>query len=218
MTKKCGTDEVYMKIKEMIEKGVFPPNGKLNQIQLAEELGVSRTPVATALHMLATEGYLDQKQNAGFFVHSVTLEEVLELLLARAALESIAVYSIAESGDDETLGRVSAIFQKLEVQKQSWDKESRINFLRADQQCHKALLDCCDNTWVRRINENIKILEHPNALGMLRDPDEIIEEHRKVQQAILKRDAFAAQEAMLKHILRTRSLVMEQQEIMKALM
>ena len=209
MEKEMKHRDVYLQIKDMIQYGWFAPNGKINQLQLAKQLKVSRTPIAMALYMLKAEGYLDQKHNSGFYVHRVTLKEVQELLLARASLESAAVYDIAENADAETLEQISNVFYHLEAQEQADNQDSRMNFLKADQQFHKTLLQSCKNSWVMRINENIKILEHPNALGTLRRPEEVLAEHRQVLQAILKKDAPAAQMAMFKHILHTRTIVME---------
>lgn len=203
------TKDIYYEIKNMIKSGMFAPNERLNQLQLAEKLKVSRTPVATALHMLAAEGYLDQKHNSGFYVHNVTLQNVLDLLLARASLESTAAYDIAEHADEDALKCLADELSNMENQTWVNNQVSRNDFLKADHQWHKTLLESCRNTWVIRMNDNIKILEHPNALGILREPAEVIKEHRQVMQAILARDPLAAQIAMYTHILHTRNIVME---------
>ena len=207
MAKNNDTQFIYQRIKSMINQGAFAAGERLNQLQLAEKLNVSRTPVATALHILAAEGYLYQKHNSGFYVRSITLEEVLELLLARASLESAAAYDIAENANKKSLDELEKAFSLLESQ--SLDSRSRVNFFEVDHGCHKALLESCKNTWILRMNDNMKILEHPHALGMLREPKEVLDEHREIIDAVIRRDAYAAQQAMLTHILHTRNIVAE---------
>ena len=60
----------------MILANQFAPNQRINQSQLATELGVSRTPVIKALHMLVAEGLLDNIPNKGFYIHKLTIKEL----------------------------------------------------------------------------------------------------------------------------------------------
>ncbi len=202
------THEVYEQIYNMIERGEFQYEAKINQIKLSQQLGVSRTPVIKALHMLSVEGFLDQKTNSGFYLHKITLKEILDLLLARAALEATAAYDIAENADEETLFQITEAFDSFQLLNWTNTQEEKNRFLELDRRCHKLLLESCNNTYINRMNDVMKVIEHPYALGMMRDVEQVHEEHNQIISAIKVRDAFGAQTATANHILNTRSSLM----------
>ena len=202
MMTEADTKNIYGVIRRMIAHNELPTDQKINQVKLAEQLGVSKTPVVKALNMLAAEGLVDQANNVGFFVHKPSLQEVLELLLIRAGMESIAAYDIAERGDDKAIDQLAAILDPLLQQPK--DQLNRDEYGKADHSFHKQLMNLCDNKWLSRINSTVRVAEHPFSLGMLRELDEIQQEHAVIIDALKRHDASMARRAAAEHILNTR--------------
>lgn len=96
---------VVVKVREMILQGRLAPGAHLGEIEMAEMLGVSRTPVRHAFLMLAQEGLLNKTEGRGFFVRSFTVEEVLDAIDFRGVIEGYAARLIAEQGPSRSLLR-----------------------------------------------------------------------------------------------------------------
>lgn len=85
-------------VREAILSGVLPPGQRINEVHLARDLGVSRTPTRAALHALGAEGLLDYEANRGFTVRSYSAESIAEAFEIRAVLEGLACRFAAERG------------------------------------------------------------------------------------------------------------------------
>ena len=100
---------LLLKLREMILSGKFPPGQRLAEVRIAEMLGVSRTPVRSALATLAREGLVVPGRGLrGFQVRTVTLKEVLDATELRGVLEGVAARQVAEAGASP------ALFEQLE--------------------------------------------------------------------------------------------------------
>ncbi len=95
------TESVLVSLREMITRGDYPPGFHLQEIPLAEALGVSRTPIKHALNMLAKEGLLDPGPKRGYKVRGFSLDEILKTYEVRGSLEGTACRLLAEKGVDE---------------------------------------------------------------------------------------------------------------------
>src|SRR6266568_5961071 len=84
-------DECYVRLREAIMKEEFLPNERLIEMDLAQTLGAGRAAVRTALARLEQEGLVERERYRGARVRLVSETEAIEILEARAALESLAV-------------------------------------------------------------------------------------------------------------------------------
>src|SRR5262245_4191790 len=84
-------ERAYRHIRSKVLSGSIPPGSKLSTPRLAREMGISRTPVREAIHLLASEGLIDQRRDAGAYVRKVSRRELWELFLMREALEVASV-------------------------------------------------------------------------------------------------------------------------------
>jgi DNA-binding GntR family transcriptional regulator len=110
-------NRVYQALKDAITTmdiygGEEPP--KLDERRLAEELGVSRTPVREALSRLAQEGLVQTVPHKGAFVVRKTKAEILEMISVWAALESMAARLATQQASDEGIGRLRRLFVTFE--------------------------------------------------------------------------------------------------------
>ncbi len=89
---------VIVRIREMILHGELSPGQRVREVELANKLGVSRTPVRESLPILAQEGVLTQLDTRGFIVRAFTPQEILDAIDVRGALEGLAARILAEQG------------------------------------------------------------------------------------------------------------------------
>jgi len=97
--------QAIVRIREMILRGELAPGQRVAEAPLAELLGMSRTPVRQALPMLAQEGLLAEHGTRGFVVRAFTVDDVLDAIDVRAALEGLAARRVAERGASKALLR-----------------------------------------------------------------------------------------------------------------
>lgn len=94
---------VIVKIREMILHGELTPGQRVREVDLANKLGVSRTPVRESLPILAQEGMLTQLDTRGFVVHAFTPQEIMDAIDVRGVLEGLAARMLAEQGPPRRL-------------------------------------------------------------------------------------------------------------------
>lgn len=189
------TEVAYREIRARILQGKFPANQKINQNALAEGLGVSRTPVIKALHMLDAEGLVDNIPNRGFFIHMPTLREVTELFMLRQSLEMISAMYAAEYGTDAQFDQLAALFDEFH----NAEAIDHDRYFLADQAFHRQILRMCDNSLMHKINESMQIMERSFSAGLLRPPQETLIEHMNIVEALRSRDPVRAQEVTRQH-------------------
>lgn len=91
-------DQAVVHLREMILRGKLAPGQRVAEAPLAEELGMSRTPVRQALPMLAKEGLLSLHETRGYVVRAFTWAEVVDAIDLRGVLEGLAARRVAERG------------------------------------------------------------------------------------------------------------------------
>lgn len=197
----------------MILANQFAPNQRINQSQLATELGVSRTPVIKALHMLVAEGLLDNIPNKGFYIHKLTIKELAELFMIRQCLEMIAAIHAAEYGQTKDFDEMEALFAPF-VGQSDIDKEA---YFAADRKFHTKMFDMCDNALMKQIDGSLQILSRAFVSGLLRPPQETLKEHLEMIAAMRARDPMRAQEAARNHIEVTKRMLQETERQMQIL-
>jgi DNA-binding GntR family transcriptional regulator len=108
-------EKTYEYLKTNILSGRFSPGERLGEEHLAEELGVSRTPVREALHKLELEGLIEPLESRGFCVPHDSPEEVEDLFELRTVLEGYALKLVCERITDEQIARLAGIIDKAEA-------------------------------------------------------------------------------------------------------
>jgi GntR family transcriptional regulator of vanillate catabolism len=94
---------VIVRIREMILQGELHPGQRVREVELANKLGVSRTPVRESLPILAQEGVLTQLDTRGFVVRAFTPQEIMDAIDVRGVLEGLAARMLAEQGPPRRL-------------------------------------------------------------------------------------------------------------------
>ncbi|MHB8244970.1 MAG: GntR family transcriptional regulator [Acidimicrobiales bacterium] len=180
-------NEVYERLREAISSGRIAPETRLLQQQLADSLGVSRTPLREALLRLEREGFLYTLPGRGMFVRRLTIEQIIELYQLREALEPFAARLACEAATTSDIARVEAIQSQHERRYPS----SVLKAFQGNFDLHTSLVKCCPN---RRIYEQLRNVWDQNSAFLIfsyythsvGSSREMVCEHRAIV------DAFAA--------------------------
>ena len=200
MSERNLNNKVYQQIKQMMIDYELIPGQRLTFTDLAEKMGVSRTPVNNALSILAKEGFLDFVPNQGYTVHQITKEEADYLYEVREILELGAVEKIIANLTLEKLKMLER--REKSFNKAVAEKISRGRFL-LDQEYHAGIVEMSGNPYLtdyfREVYQRIFLRHRISPLRGDRAVQAPIE-HHEVLEAIRQRDVAMARQAISNHI------------------
>jgi DNA-binding GntR family transcriptional regulator len=201
-------------IQARVLSGAVPVGTRLRQESLAEEFGVSRTPVREALRQLQATGLVELEPNRGAVVRGPSAREIREAYEVRAELEGLAAELAAERISDRDLLRlreaqtlfresVATLIERRARRPAPWRDESV--WVRANDLFHQAILDAAGNG---RLNTTIADLHRSfprdltwSALSQSsRLLSENVEQHETILEAIERRDPVEARRRMIEHV------------------
>lgn len=191
---------VYQSILSAILGGQIAPGEVVNEIRLAQELGVSRTPVHTAIRELVKDGLITQESNRRPVVARFSRDDIREVFEMRSLLESEAARLAADLLDRATL---KSLYDAADAMQALAGADNALDlWADFDDQFHLAIAQFCGS---RRLSEDIsryRLLLH--GLNRLRMSAKLIpqalEEHRKILKALAARDGTASRAAMQAHL------------------
>lgn len=191
---------VFETLREAIINGQLKPGERLMEIQLAEELGVSRTPVREAIRKLELEGLVVMVPRKGAYVADISSRDIVEVFEVRGALESLAAGLAAERITPEELENLERILLRISECVERKDLEALVE---ADSEFHDALYRASRNRKLSQIiwasREQIQRFR-ANSLGQPGRMRDALEEHKKIVEAISQRDVALAQRLAVEHI------------------
>ena len=210
-------------LRNRIFDGVIAPGSHLMEISLANELGVSRTPVRGAMARLADEGLLVYLPNKGFQVRRFNAKDVFDAFSVRATLEGMGCRIVGERGlDDAALERLVAMLaeQHEVLRAEGWSDERAIRWHDLNLEFHGKLLKLADNRWlteaVRRACQlpivfDSHLRPHNRDASTLlyhrAQAEQALEEHRQIVESLSRREAADAEALMREHIIANRDLL-----------
>jgi len=194
-------DHVYSALRERILSGDLPRGTKLRQASLAEELGVSRTPLREALRRLATEGLVDFSPNRGATVSELDFGDMRHAWSARVALEPGAARLAADRGD---AGAIAAMRSAVAEQRRVGD--DRDASFAANRRFHLSLAAASGNPHLTRFAEMLWVprIGVPIYQAQAVEPSGAqawAGEHEQIVDAIAAGDGEAAERLTREHIL-----------------
>ena len=211
-----STLKVYERIRSLIISHRFSAGEKINQTVLARELNVSRTPVTHALHKLETQGLVDHLPEKGFYVHQLSILELLDLFVLREAIDMIIAAEMVDSITDDQCEQLEGIFRSYFHAGQVREEEVP-EYFEADSRFHRLLLDFSTNKLAKRVDDHFQIFARSFTAGLLRQPNETLQEHRQIIDALRARDRKRAVDCVVRHCAGTKNYLREVVERLKAL-
>lgn len=200
-TKKISSEDVvYRKLKTAIRKRYIKQGSQLVEVSLAQQLGVSRTPVRSAIKRLEAEGLVNSIPNRGAFVITPTQREIEETFLVRAQLEMMATRLTTGRITKQQVDELRAL---INVETQVFDKSNLDEYYAANDNLHLKIAEYSGN---KVLYSYIKeLLDRTRIYLILYDPFYQIEyspttEHTAIIDAISSGDAAQACHAIEIHI------------------
>lgn len=126
------------RLRTQIMHGTYGPGTQLNEAQLATKLDVSRGPVREAMQRLVQEGLLVNRRHRGVFVCELNADDIVDIYLARGAIERVAAHIVAENADSESFAQLRTIVDQLD---QIADDASWSVVADLDAEFHRTLVD-----------------------------------------------------------------------------
>jgi DNA-binding GntR family transcriptional regulator len=192
-------EEVAEALRERIFSGQLQPGDWVDELALAEEFGISRTPLREAIKVLAAEGLITMKLRRGAYVTEVESQELSEIYHLMALLESDAAATVAAKASKAEIAELEKLHAQLEASA-SLDVSQ---FFAANEAFHMRLLQLSHNRWRDQIVADLrKVMKLSRAQSLTKAGrlQESLEEHRQIVAALQSRNADAARQAMHAHI------------------
>ena len=192
---------VHERLKAAITFGELAPGTRLNQVQVAQQLGVSRMPVRAAVSDLQAEGLLEPLPNGGVRVRELTSADIQAVYEVRIALETEAARHVATSEAATGLDEVDDVLREHGELGGSSDP---VALLELDRRFHMAILDATGNPGFRRAIGPIWPTVERAMVGLLVSIPEMFEsawmEHHKIAEALRSGDPERAQHQVRAHL------------------
>ena len=207
MEEKNLSVQVYENIKMLLISPRFPPGSYLKERELANILGVSRTPVREALQRLDHEGWITVGEGKKIQVRQVTLADINEIFHVRELIEHFSLSWLMDHGQPRVVaGLADACLSSMT------SLDDQLAFTRMDLQFHSIVIKSLGYERIERFWKTIH--EEVIRLGYMavQGPDRIvrvIEEHSAIVEAMWSRDRTAALHALDKHLYNTKAALLE---------
>ena len=202
--------KAYQILKSMIVDRQLLPGDKIPQEKLAEDLGISRTPLINALKFLEKEKLVRSIPRRGFFMRKFTKREMISIFELREVLEGLAARKAAQKITEKQIAQLNRFFQEFSADQEIADIRA---YAREDRRFHNFLLDIGAKEFLKSILETYNIISSSYQVlapeGLVRHPRDTIREHRAMIAAIAKHDAEAAESLMRLHFQRSRAVLQE---------
>lgn len=194
----------YQRIKKDIIFGTLKPGAKLKLDALKKRYEASLSTLRETLNRLASEGFVDAPEQRGFFVKPVSAEDLTEIANLRVLLECHALRLSIANGDTDWEGNLVAAHHKLHLMEErllSGDETEKEAWKRYDWEFHQAMIAACNSDNLLALHATLfeKYLRYQMLILTYRGA-EAVEEHRKMFEAALARDADAASDMLELHI------------------
>lgn len=200
------TAAAYTILRERILNRQLRAGTKIPQGELAAELGISRTPLVKALHKLESEGLVDSIPQKGFYVHVLSVQELTDAYSVLEALNSVLMAEIFNCITPEHIRHLESIFIPYQDVK-TWSEELKGNYALADREFHNFLWSLCRNKLAFNIHQTFQVFNRATRGGLIRDPEESLEEHLRIIAMLRERRLEEAIAAMVGHFTVTRRLL-----------
>ena len=202
--------QTYKILKNMVITREILPGKKISEETLAQEIGVSRTPIREALFRLEHEGIVKIIPRRGAFVVKQSRENIIEILQVREVLEALIVRLVTPLLDESDIRKLRSSLEKLRAIP---EKERHvIDYTNSELEFHDMLRKKCPNQMLRRmmemVNARLQIIRLRTVVLTGR-PQKTLDEHTAILEMIEKGDAEEAELMMRRHVISVKKTALE---------
>ena len=200
-------DVVFQTLRQAILRGELEPGERLMEIQLANNLGVSRTPIREAIRKLELEGLVLMMPRRGAIVAEITEKSLKDVLEVRKALEELSVQLACERITEEEIEQLKDAAKNFE---EALKTEDVTAFAEADVQFHDVIYFATQNQRLIQLLYNLREQMYRYRVEYLKRKEvhqTLLEEHDYIIQCLGKRDKEGATNAIGTHIMNQEKVV-----------
>jgi DNA-binding GntR family transcriptional regulator len=201
-------ERVYEILKRAILFQEIGPGQKIDEEDVAKQLGVSRTPIRESLCRLENEGIVKIIPRRGAFVVRHSKESIVEILLVREVLEGFAARLAVGHIDERAIEEMRSLFKDFS---EANIRDRSKDYAQADLKFHTLIVKKSQNSWLMSImnilNDHIQMLRL-RTVALEGRPEHSLLEHRKIIEALERRNPASAESLMRRHIQNVRKSVL----------
>ncbi|MEG1311362.1 MAG: GntR family transcriptional regulator [Romboutsia sp.] len=202
-------DVVFENLRGAILEGRLKPGQRLMEVQLAEQLGVSRTPVREAIRKLELEGLVVMLPRKGAYVANMSLKDIIDVLEIRASLEGLSASLAAERISPEDIDRLEKISKEFEESTIASDVDI---LLKKDVEFHECIFESTNNKKLHSLINSLWEQVYRFRVTYISDYDSsinIVNEHKLILDAIKKGDNELAKKYATEHIEKAEQFIID---------
>lgn len=200
---------VYESLRDAIVNQVLKPGERLMETDLADEMGVSRTPVREAIRRLELENYVVMIPRKGAYVAGLSIKDINDVFEIRGALESLAAGLAAQRATDEDIKEMEL---NLAMEASHFETSDLIKTIEEDTKFHDLIFNASKNSrllgMVKELREQVQRFR-TTTLAVPGRMKFALDEHKAIVEAIANRDIEAAQKAASEHIQSAEAALLE---------
>jgi len=208
---------LYQEVAERLRQRIFAheltPGTWIDEQKLAEQYGISRTPLREALKVLASEGLVELKPRRGCYVTEISRQDLDDIFPLMAMLEGRCAVDAVRRAKPADIRELKAIHERLEAAA----RDGRIDaFFEANQAFHKRIQELANNRWLLSVIQDLRKvlkLSRLHSLSLEGRLQQSLDEHRAIMAAFEAGDAETAEKAMHDHLLSGRDALARIQDV-----
>jgi DNA-binding GntR family transcriptional regulator len=188
-------------LRRRIDNHILAPGQRLDEVALAAELGISRTPLREALKILSAEGLVELRPRRGCYVTELTEQDLEEIFPIMSMLEGRVAYEVACKASAADLRRLDLLHEKLEHHAARGDID---RYYEANYAFHSALQEMAGSRWLQSIVTDLRKmlrLSRHRSLQLSGRLETSVAEHRALMAALRQHDGEAARQVMTTHLM-----------------
>ncbi|MBN2899369.1 MAG: GntR family transcriptional regulator [Clostridia bacterium] len=206
---KSLTSIIFEKIREDILNDQYRHGEKIVEAKLAEELGVSRTPVREALKQLELDGLVENIPNRGVIVKGISQQDIYDIFTIRMAIEGIAAQWAVERMTEEELGQLKEVCELMEFYTL---KEDVTKIFELNTKFHEIIYKATKSRYLEHVLRDFQLFIKSTRNKSLRSEGRMgtaLVEHKRILEAFKARDAEVAVAMLTEHITNSRRNAMK---------
>lgn len=203
-------DVIFNTLRDAIVAGDLKPGERLMEVELAETMGVSRTPVREAIRKLETEGLVTMTPRKGTHVAELTVKDIVDVLEVRAALDGLATELAAQYIQQEHLRQLENIHRQYVAALQ---KENLAAAIKKDVEFHEVIYNASENAKLMNVAGNLREQIYRFRVLYMKDfsnASDVLEEHRNILKALEEQDQERAGLLAKEHIIHQQQVIIQQ--------
>ena len=196
---------LYQEVAERLRQRIFAheltPGTWIDEQKLAEQYGISRTPLREALKVLASEGMVDLKPRRGCYVTEISRQDLDDLFPLIALLEGRCAADAVKRAKPAEINELKIIHERLEAAARDGRMDA---FFEANQEFHRRIQELANNRWLLSVIQDLRKvlkLSRMHSLSLEGCLQQSLDEHRGILAALEAGDAAKAEKLMHDHLL-----------------